>query len=106
MTVDNRDYHELFVTPVKVTIKYPLTENQRPKNIKVYYLGSEGQEKMDFEYIDGFIVFYLPHMSLYSIEHVDDGHSAEEFDYALVAIAVAACAAVDAGARIIHSRKS
>ncbi|AMK13532.1 TIGR02543 family repeat-containing cell surface protein [methanogenic archaeon mixed culture ISO4-G1] len=105
MTVDDTEYHELFVSPVKVTIKYPLSEQQNPANIQVFYLGTEGQEKMDFEYIDGFVVFYIPHMSLYSVEYIEDAPIADESDYTFIIIAAGCILVVLCAAWIVYAGK-
>lgn len=101
MVIDGQEYHEAFAEPVKVTIPYQLKDGQTPDHIMVYYLG-ESLEKLQFEYVDGCVVFYLDHMSLYSIVYDEAQSSGSEgsnwFDdnglYVIIAVVIVLVCAV------------
>ena len=89
MMKDGVEYHGLFKEPVKVTIPYQLSEGQTVSEIYVYYLG-DSLEPMEFDYVDGCVVFYLAHMSLYPIVNGHVYETSEDFPWMLIAILVIA----------------
>ncbi|MBE6518963.1 MAG: hypothetical protein E7Z70_05430 [Thermoplasmata archaeon] len=101
MEINHQEYHEQFSEPVKVTIPYKLKEGQSVDSISVLYLGEE-LEKLEFTYDGENVVFYLSHMSLYSIVSEDpepvpvDPTDEGEFPVMYIAIAAVILVAIAA----------
>lgn len=97
--VDDEAFHDNFSDLVKVQIVYDLKAGQSAENLKVYYLYDGGYDILDCTYADGYVKFYLPHMSCYSI--VYEG----SISYEMIPIIGAAIAAIVIAIAAVAIRK-
>ena len=89
IVINGAEYHSQFSEPVRVTIPFELGPGGDPSLISVYYLG-DPVEELEFTYVDGCVVFYLPHMSLYTITYDYTPAEPEQGGIPWVYIAIAA----------------
>ena len=94
ISVDSKEYHDNFAEPVKTSIPYQLEPGQVPEGIVVYFLGDEKMELLKSEYVDGRVVFYLPHMSLYTIMYEEPTESGGDNTWIYAALGILAAIAV------------
>ena len=109
LMVDGKEYHELFDGLVKVTVPYELDDGQTVDKISVYYLHDGQKDKLEFEYINECVVFYLPHLSMYAIDYEYDSPTpepTEDSSFMMIAIAGAAIALVVLIAVVLVRRMS
>jgi|GEM_PF-2676318 len=105
-TLGSTQVHELG-GKVKVSIPYALKSGETVDGLRLWYLGDDGtMEEMDFQYINGNVVFETDHFSEFVISHASSASGDDGSDNTMLIIAAIAIIAIVALAAVLIIRRS
>jgi len=105
-TLGSTKVHELG-GKVKVSIPYALKSGETADGLRLWYLGDDGtMEEMDFQYINGNVVFETDHFSEFVISHASPASGDDGSDNSMLIIAAIAIIAIVALAAVLVIRRS